>query len=243
MAAVDMFRNGSFNEEHVLTEPYTYLAQYPGKEIRSLLMKSFDVWLKVPCDRFKTIEEIVRMLHTSSLLVDDIEDNSKLRRGVPTAHKIFGIPQTLNCANYMYFQALQKVLLLNSPEAVNIFTEEMIELHRGQGLDIYFRDHQACPSEQQYKEMVERKTAGLFRLAIKLMQLFSENTQDFIPLVNILGLYFQIRDDYANLSSLQYMKSKSFCEDLSEGKFSFPIIHSILSDPMNTQLVNILKQH
>ena len=53
------------------------------------------------------IDEVVRNLHTASLLVDDIEDNSKLRRGVPVVHSIYGIPHTLNTANYVYVLALE----------------------------------------------------------------------------------------------------------------------------------------
>lgn len=57
-----------------------------------------------------------------------------------------------------------------------------------------------------------------------------------------MGLIFQICDDYLNLSNTTYSKNKGLCEDLTEGKFSFPIIHSIRSDPSNLQLINILKQ-
>lgn len=53
---------------------------------------------------------------------------------------------------------------------------------------------------------------------------------------------FQIRDDYQNLQSDQYAKNKGFAEDITEGKFSFPIIHSIRSTPNNHELINILRQ-
>lgn len=66
--------------------------------------------------------------------------------------------------------------------------------------------------------------------------------RDCIPLVNLIGVIFQIRDDYQNLSSQEYSDNKGLCEDLTEGKFSFPIIHSIRSKPENMQLLNILKQ-
>jgi geranylgeranyl diphosphate synthase type 3 len=62
-----------------------------------------------------------------------------------------------------------------------------------------------------------------------------------VPLVNLMGLIFQICDDYLNLSHSTYTKNKGLCEDLTEGKFSFPIIHSIRSNPNNLQLINILK--
>ena len=92
--------------------------------------------------------------------------------------------------------------------------------------------------------MVRDKTGGLFRLAVGLMQAFatSNSDTDFTPLVDNLALYFQIRDDYINLADEEYMKSKSFCEDLTEGKFSFPIIHCIRADPEDTRVLSILKK-
>lgn len=51
--------------------------------------------------------------------------------------------------------------------------------------------------------------------------------RDLIPLVNLMGIYYQIRDDYINLQSVKYAQNKSFAEDLTEGKYSFPIIHGI----------------
>lgn len=66
--------------------------------------------------------------------------------------------------------------------------------------------------------------------------------RDCVPLVNLIGIIFQIRDDYLNLCSPSYTNNKGLCEDLTEGKFSFPIIHAIRSDPGNLQLLNILKQ-
>jgi len=77
---------------------------------------------------------------------------------------------------------------------------------------------------------------------VRLMQVFSEDDKDYIPLVNALSLYFQIRDDYINLVDFKYHKNKGLCEDITEGKFSYPIIHAIHSRPGDTRLVNILKQ-
>ncbi|KZC08587.1 Geranylgeranyl pyrophosphate synthase [Dufourea novaeangliae] len=182
------------------------------------------------------------MLHTSSLLLDDIQDNSVLRRGIPVTHNIYGIASTINAANYAIFIALERVIALNHPEATQVYLEQLLELHRGQGMEIYWRDNYICPSETAYKQMTIQKTGGLFNLAVRLMQLFSDCKEDYTPLAGILGLYFQIRDDYCNLCLKDYFENKSFCEDLSEGKFSFPIIHAIRSHPEDRQLMNILRQ-
>jgi len=90
--------------------------------------------------------------------------------------------------------------------------------------------------------MVNNKTGGLFRLAVKLMQAESKLTANFVPIVNLIGILFQIRDDYMNLQSPTYSMNKGYYEDLTEGKFSFPIVHAIRSDRSSNQLMNILKQ-
>jgi Polyprenyl synthetase len=75
-------------------------------------------------------QDVVADLHNSSLLLDDIEDNSKLRRGIPVAHSIFGVPTVINCANYVFFLALEKCHAWNNPEAmkVNCVSRKMIQL-------------------------------------------------------------------------------------------------------------------
>lgn len=112
-----------------------------------------------------------------------------------------------------------------------------MELHRGQGMEIYWRDNFTCPTESEYKQMTIRKTGGLFMLAVRLMQLFSNESRDFSRLAAILGLYFQIRDDYCNLCHSEYKENKSFCEDLTEGKFSFPIMHAIQNESDGNQVL------
>ncbi|EEZ99093.1 terpene synthase [Tribolium castaneum] len=229
-------------QDEKLLQPFTYIMQTPGKNIRSKLARAFNYWLNISEEKLKAIEEIVEMMHNASLLLDDIQDNSILRRGVPVAHSIYGVPSTINAANYVIFIALQRVLELNHPEAVSVYTQQVLELHRGQGMEIYWRDSYTCPTEDEYKQMTIRKTGGLFMLAIRLMQLFSENKADYTKLTGILGLFFQIRDDFLNLYSKDYMLHKSYCEDLTEGKFSFPIIHAIHSQPNDNQVIHILRQ-
>lgn len=133
--------------------------------------------------------------------IDDIQDGSRLRRGAPAAHTVYGIAQTINSANYVYFQAQQLLTTLkNSPTALQIFNEEILNLHRGQGMDLYWRDTLTIPHEEEYLEMVSNKTGGLFRLGIRLMMMSSTLELDLLPLANLLGLLFQIQDDYRNLT-------------------------------------------
>jgi geranylgeranyl diphosphate synthase type 3 len=88
--------------------------------------------------------------------IDDIQDNSILRRGIPVAHSIYGVASTINAANYVLFIALERVLSLNHSDATMVYTEQLLELHRGQGMEIYWRDNYTCPSVDEYQEMVKR---------------------------------------------------------------------------------------
>jgi geranylgeranyl diphosphate synthase type 3 len=160
----------STEKESILMGPYEYLFAHPGKDIRTQLIAAFNEWLEVPPESLEIITKVVGMLHTASLLVDDVEDSSLLRRGLPVAHSIFGTAQTINSANYVYFLALQELGKLKNPSAIGIYTDELLNLHRGQGMDLFWRDTLTCPTEDDYLEMVGNKTGGLFRLAVKLMQ-------------------------------------------------------------------------
>ena len=86
--------------------------------------------------------------------VDDIEDDSTLRRGAPVAHHIYGMAQTINCANYAYFLALQELQKLSNGQMMTIFSEEILNLHRGQGIELFWRDSITCPTEEEFIDMI-----------------------------------------------------------------------------------------
>ncbi|KAH7883379.1 terpenoid synthase [Phlebopus sp. FC_14] len=231
--------------ERIILEPFAYIASKPGKEIRTLLIEAFNIWLAVPRPQLDVISRVVRMLHSASLMVDDIEDGAQLRRGQPVAHRIYGIPQTINTANYVYFLAYRELATLRDRIVANkdldlVVTDELLSLHRGQGLEIFWRDSLQCPTEEEYISMVNNKTGGLFRVAIKLMMACATQNcnVDYVPLVNLFGVYFQIRDDYMNLQSTEYSHNKGFAEDLTEGKFSFPIVHGVRADENNRVIMS-----
>ena len=129
--------SNSAAQDRLLLEPYSHILSVPGKNIRGKLIAGFNMWMNVQQEKIKAIEEIVQMLHNASLLVDDIEDSSTLRRGLPVAHLIYGQASTINCANYVMFIGLEKTQALGHPEAVAVFTQQLLELHRGQGRSWY----------------------------------------------------------------------------------------------------------
>jgi geranylgeranyl diphosphate synthase type 3 len=157
-------------------DPFLYLIKNSeGKGIRSKLIEAFNVWLRVPEDKIEVVKRITEKLHNASLMIDDVEDNSRLRRGIPCAHLLYGVPATINSANYVYFEALKDTQQLQSTLATAVFVDELLNLHKGQAMDIHWRDNSICPSEEDYLEMVKNKTGGLFRLSVGIMQAVSDN--------------------------------------------------------------------
>ncbi|KAF9222463.1 terpenoid synthase [Gyrodon lividus] len=252
----------SAKQEAELLEPFSYIASSPSKEVRSQLILAFNHWLQVPAGQLEVITHVVGLLHNASLLVDDIEDDSELRRGKPVAHRIYGVPQTINTANYVYFLAYQEVFhsskrssipgdgvhhwkpLDSGLRFIQILNEELLALHRGQGRELLWRDNLQCPTEEEYIYMVKDKTGGLLRIAVRLMVECATTDMDenYIPLLDLIGIWFQIRDDYMNLQSNAYAEHKGFAEDLSEGKFSFPVVHGIREQPDNRQILSVLQK-
>ncbi|XP_050685546.1 terpene synthase-like [Leptidea sinapis] len=255
--------------EKELLAPHEYLLKLPSKEKRLRIAKSLNYWLGLPKEKYQFIVETIQSLHTGSLLIDDIQDNTLVRRSVPAAHLIYGEPLTSNASMHVMTLCLEKLLSLGHPMIGKLYCENFLENIRGQGKEIYWRERFQCPSEKQYKYMCMQKTGNMFNLAYKVMQLFSNDKRDFTKLVKNLGLYFQLCDDYWNLVNIEALEelpdanirnksyknntkdvvktngakaeTRYFCEDLTEGKFTLPIIHAAQQEGGEVVL-NILRQ-
>lgn len=98
-------------------------------------------------------EETVEMAQNVTLLLDDIQDNSLVRRGLPCAHLVYGVPSTINSATYYIFVGLQRVLE-NAPkdrlyEVIGEVYRTLMDLHLGQQMDIYWRDNLIVPTLEE----------------------------------------------------------------------------------------------
>jgi len=88
--------------------------------------------------------------------IDDIQDNSALRRGIPAAHTVYGVGSTISAAMCVYFKSMQMVLSFNHPDCIKLYTEMFLELWQGQATEISWRDNRTCPSEEEYLDVVNR---------------------------------------------------------------------------------------
>ncbi|KAF2866146.1 isoprenoid synthase domain-containing protein [Massariosphaeria phaeospora] len=218
-------------EDDVILEPFRYLSSLPGKGVRDLAINALNCWLEVPEEMTGVIKMATNMLHSSSLMLDDLEDRSPLRRGKPSTHTIYGPASTINSATFLYINVINVLGKLNNSQAITVYTEEMRSLFIGQSYDIHWTESLKCPSVTDYLRMIDGKTGGLFRFFARLLIAMSphqhHHTSSLDHLCALLGRYFQIRDDYQNLASSDYTAQKGFCEDLDEGKYSLPLIYTV----------------
>jgi ophiobolin F synthase len=214
-----------------LEAPSKYVSSMPSKGVRSTLIEALNTWLHVPSERLKAIMSVINTLHNASLILDDLEDNSPLRRGYPSTHILFGQAQSINSANFMFVRAVQEVAQNLSPASLTAVLEELEGLYLGQSWDLYWKHNLTCPSEAEYVNMVDHKTGGMFRMLLRIMQAESEVTPQLVfhKLTLLFGRFFQIRDDYMNFQD--YTAQKGLCEDLDEGKFSYPVVYCLENFP------------
>jgi len=210
-----------------------------GKRIRPLL-----VLLSAACysDNWQAAlpaASAVELIHNFSLIHDDIEDNSDLRRGRATVWKRWGVPQAINAGDLMFSIAQKTCSDLKktvSPETVlkiiQILNKTCIELTKGQYLDMAF-EIASDISQEQYFKMIQGKTASLISCSCYIGALAGESNDvdasRFAAFGQYLGLAFQVMDDWLGIWGDEAVTGKSAESDLVVGKKTLPVIMGLES--------------
>ncbi len=195
------------------------------------------------------------MIHNGTLMVDDIEDDSELRRGKSCIHKTYGVDVAINAGNAMYFLALQSFLRGKYPKdrilkGYEAYAVEMIRISYGQAMDIYWhRGKSQNVTEGQYLQMCAFKTGTLARLAAKWGAIFGGGSDEQIDaagrLAESIGVAFQIQDDILNIAGDEAKYGKEIGGDITEGKRTLMTIYAMekASKEDSKLLVSILLEH
>ena len=175
---------------------------------------------------------MVELIHTASLIHDDIEDKSDSRRGKPSAYITYGLDTALNAASWLYFQAAVPISTLNvTTEMKNrlysLYAAQIRRLHLGQAMDIkWHNDKNSRPSQTDYLTMVSHKTGTLSSLAAAAGTMVSGADDKTVEKIELaaqkIGQGFQIIDDVINLTTGNPGKNRG--DDIVEGKKSLPVL-------------------
>ena len=236
----------------ILLEPVNYYKRQKGKNIRKVLCDLFGKLLGVSETNIELINEITNDFHNASLVIDDIEDNGTLRRNEPCAHLKYGTPLSINAGYYSIFKSLTQITQNFRQETTNKIIEYLQYLHEGQGMDIYYTQNKVIPTLEEYEKMMVYKTGYAFIMNLELLMdkstnvIFRKNYEKVKDILILFSLFFQIRDDYINLTDINYWNSKGFCQDFDEEKISYLLTYfhneNVKSDnPNNINIIDMMK--
>jgi geranylgeranyl diphosphate synthase, type I len=179
----------------------------------------------------------IELIHNFSLIHDDIQDNSPLRRGRPTVWKRWGIAQAINAGDAMLSLANRAILDLRGTnpesvtlEAAGLLQDTCLDLTRGQYLDLSYQNRTSLDTTD-YWPMVAGKTASLIACCADLGALIGRSPdpqrEAYRAFGYHLGLAFQVQDDLLGIWGEGDQMGKSNQSDLLEGKMSLPVLYGI----------------
>lgn len=237
-----------------LCEASDHLIKAGGKKLRpSLVVLSCEAVGGRSEDALKTAAAI-EFIHTFSLIHDDIMDKDEMRRGKPSVHVLWGEPMAILAGDTIFskaFEAIAETNMENVPpqkiiHALQTVVDSCIKLCEGQALDIGFEGNLDV-KEDEYLEMIYKKTAALIAAATKAGALIGGGTEEQIAALSeygrLIGLAFQIQDDYLDVVSDAEEIGKPVGSDVVEGKMTLMVVHALAnaSDEDKTKLISILE--
>lgn len=154
-----------------LLDPILYTFDRAGKGVRAAAIHVLAEYFAIHTSDLRSLQHYIERIHETSLVLDDLEDGSERRRDRDCAYLRFGIPMATNSAYLYIFKLLQDIPFIfrsKHAETERLIIQGLVSAHRGQGLDIAWRDRRHCPTLEEYIEMVRGKTVTLFVLGARL---------------------------------------------------------------------------
>lgn len=220
-------------EPKSLYEPISYIIESPGKRLRPFLVLLSAKAVGGNINNVYNAALAVEMLHNFTLIHDDIMDNADLRRGNLTLHKKYNLNTAILAGDSLLavgYEYLLKDCKVNIKQALNSFTQGLIEVCEGQRLDTEF-ENRTYVSLNEYVEMITKKTASLIQTCCELGAYISNGSKSDIHSLKSFGKYlgiaFQIQDDLLDITADKAEFGKKIGGDLLEGKKTFLFIEAL----------------
>lgn len=206
-----------------------YIVKHKGKSIRPLLVLLSSKLVGTPNKNTYRIASIIEMLHSASLIHDDVVDEAAVRRGFPSVNAIWKNKVAVLIGDYLLSKCLIGATMTDRLEVMNILSHSAKRLSKGELFQIE-KSIRMNISEDEYIMMISDKTAALISAASELGALStSDREEDRMNLRNFgenLGIAFQIQDDLLDYYGHQSIIGKPSGNDFKEKKITLPLIHS-----------------
>lgn len=231
MAAVDRVLRASLASDVVLIRQVAeYIIGGGGKRLRpALLLLTAKATRHTGTDHH-TLAAVIEMIHTATLLHDDVVDESELRRGHATANAEFGNAASVLVGDFLYSRAFQMMVGVARMRVLAILAETTNAIAEGEVLQL-MNAGDADLDEAAYIDVIQRKTARLFEAAARIGAVLGDaapEVEDALARYGMhLGTAFQLVDDILDYSGQAESIGKNVGDDLAEGKMTLPLIHAL----------------
>lgn len=207
-----------------------YIVNSGGKRLRPLLAVLAARALGYNGDAHISIAAIIEFIHTSTLLHDDVVDESTLRRGKETANAVFGNQASVLVGDFLYSRSFQMMVSLNDMRVMQILADATNVIAEGEVLQL-MNVNDPDTTEQSYMQVIYCKTAKLFEAATQLAAVIAKQTAEIEQSLKLYGMHlgtaFQLIDDVLDYQADANELGKNIGDDLAEGKPTLPLIHAL----------------
>ena len=236
------------SEIELATEVSNYIVNSGGKRIRPaiciLVAKAFGY----SGDDLIRLASSIELLHTATLIHDDVVDESQMRRGKESIQKKWDNAHGVLVGDFVYSKAFQLMASFDNPNIIRALANATNRISEGEVLQLSLKNQDQL-TERQYFEIIDRKTAELFKVSSVTAGILSDcNESQLNSLAQFstsLGIAFQIQDDILDYYGDENLTGKKVGKDYEEGKFTLPIIIALRNtdDENNKKILSLFRNN
>ena len=224
----EAFRQTLYSDNPLLEQVVEHLLKAPGKQLRPMLVLLAARMVGEVNDKVIRVALALEMLHTASLVHDDVVDESDRRRGLPSVNALLSNQVAVLAGDFILSKALESASLTEDVRVVRYIAQLGQSLADGELLQLENQDSDVL-SEAVYFDIIGRKTASLFSLCARLGALAAGGSEAeaerLAQFGKLIGICFQLRDDVFDYGTAEV--GKPLGNDMKEGKLTLPAIYVV----------------
>ena len=221
-----------------------YIIQAGGKRLRPIVTlavaRACGYGAKADQTHHHTLAAVIELIHTATLLHDDVVDESDLRRGRKTANAMFGNAASVLVGDFLYSRAFQMMVGVGRMDVMQVLSDATNIISEGEVLQL-MNIGDADITTEQYLTVIRYKTAKLFEAAARLGAMVADAPQHLVEAMTSFGMHigtaFQLIDDVLDYAGDTEAIGKNVGDDLREGKPTLPILHALTHGTAEAQRV------
>ena len=216
-----------------------YIINSGGKRLRPLLVLLSARACGYQGTDHQLMAAVIEFIHTSTLLHDDVVDESDTRRGNKTANEVWGNAASVLVGDFLYSRSFEMMVEPKDIRIMQVMSEATNVIAEGEVLQL-LNCHDADTSKERYMEVIHRKTAKLFEAATQMGPILANKPEledAFIAYGRHLGAAFQLIDDALDYTANEEELGKNIGDDLAEGKPTLPLIYSLENGSENEKSI------